>query len=125
MATNFGAHQLYKAADVDVLCDLRTRPELRDRAAVRAVADLRVLYMHVRTDAAFLADHGLAFDHREGLDDCVLADADVRFDEGGGRIDDGHAAEHQPVEDALPHHCRCGGETDAVFDAHRLVGVVQ
>src|SRR2546421_7761619 len=49
---HFGADQFGEAADVDVLGDLGARSELGEWAAVRAVADPRVLYMDVRADAA-------------------------------------------------------------------------
>src|SRR5438309_489767 len=55
--------QLGEAADVDVLGDLGAGSDLHERPAVGAVADPRVLYVHMRADAAFGADGGVTLDH--------------------------------------------------------------
>src|ERR1700694_4905185 len=77
-----GPHQLHEAADVDVFGDLGAGPDLDEGATIRAVADLRVLYMRVRTDAALLSDMGVAFDDRKRFYGRVLADGDGGVDEG-------------------------------------------
>src|ERR1700674_603568 len=92
--TDLCPHELCEAAYVDVVGDLGVRPELGEGAAVRAVADPRVLYIYMRADAALLADHRAALDHREGLDDGVLADGDRGVDECGLGIDDRDSPKH-------------------------------
>src|SRR6266567_333246 len=118
-------HELGEAADVDVLGDLGARPDLHERTAVGAVADLRVLYVHVWSDAAVAADFRVALDDRERLDGRVLSDGHVGVDEGRIRIDDGDALRHMAVEDAPAHDPRRGGETHAVLDANRLSRVLE
>src|ERR1700737_142707 len=118
-------HQLGEAADVDVLRDLGAGPDLHKRAAVGAVADPRVLYVDVRADPAFGADSRIALDHREGLDERVLADGHSPVHERGVRVRDGDAALHQPVEDSPLHDLCRRRQPDAVLDAHRLVRIRQ
>src|SRR5207248_8826576 len=120
-----GAHQLGQAADVDVLGDLGAGPELGEGAAVGAVADPRVLYIHVRSDAALGADLRFALDHAEGLDHGVGADGHAGVDEGRVRVDDGDPAEHQSLQEPAPQHVGGPGEPDAVLHAHGLIGVVE
>src|SRR4029077_8732888 len=120
---HLGPHELGEAADVHVVGDLRSRAQLDEGAAVRPVADPRVLYMYVRADAAVGADGGVSLEHREGFDDRVQPDGNARVDEGGGRVDDGDTRQHQPVEDPALDDRSGGGEPDAVLDAHRFVRV--
>src|SRR5712692_2366259 len=123
-AADRGAHELGEAADVDVLVDDRPRPDLHEGAAVRPVAYARVLYMYVRSNAAGLADHRVALDMGEGLDDGVLADADGAVDEGAGGVGDRDAGRHVAAEYPLSHRRDRPREGGPVVDAHRFVGVI-
>ena len=80
--------------------------------------------MCVGTDAAGLADDGLALDVGEGLDDRVLTDADGAVDEGARRVRDGDAGRHVAVEDPLSHRRDGTRQRGSVVDAHRLVAVL-
>src|SRR5207302_4651786 len=57
-------HELGEAADVNVFGDRGSRPDLDEWTAVGPVADRRVLYMHVRPDAALDPDFRGALDDR-------------------------------------------------------------
>src|SRR4029077_13019593 len=97
-------HQLGKAADVNVLGDGCSRPYLHEWTAVGPVADRRVLYVHVWTDATLHPDFRGALDDRERFDGGVLADDDARLDESRVGIDDGDAPLHEAIEDEPLHN---------------------
>src|SRR5216683_6649147 len=124
-ARDLRPHELGEAPDVHVIGDLRTGPQLGERAAVGPVADPRVLYIDVRADVALGADVGLALEHGERFDDRVLADRHVRVDERGLWVDDRDAAEHALLEQPAAQDGARLREPDAVLDPHRLLGIVQ
>src|SRR5438552_1015372 len=114
-----------EAADVHLLADLGAGAQLGEWAAVGTVADPRVLYIHMRSDAALGANLRFAFEDRERLDHGVLTDGDGGVDERAVGVDDGDAAQHQALEQPAARDVCRPGEPDAVLDPHRLARVVE
>ena len=117
------ADELREAADVDVLGDLCSRPQLGEGAAIGAVADLRVLYIDVRADAALLADFGVPLMTEKGsivVSWPMVTLASMNVVSGSAMVT---PSEHLRREDAEVHDRGGLRQPDPVLDPGRLVGI--
>ncbi len=79
--------------------------------------------MAADSDDALASNGGLSLDHHLGIDRRVRTDRDGVLDIGAGRIEDGHAALHQPIEDPAALHGRHRRELFSVVHAGRFAGI--
>src|SRR5262245_2853253 len=108
--------QLDEVTNLRLGADVGQRPQMAERAerrrlfdrrladhAIRqqrdAVGEARRAHLRARADDTFAADRGLPLDRDVRIDRRIRADRDGVLDVRAGRVEDRHAALHQPVED--------------------------
>src|SRR5919201_3086034 len=86
----------------------------------RAVADDRVPQLAHGPDHAVITDGARPSNRRERMDHGVSADPDIGIYISGIRVGDGDAADHELVQNPVPHDALGVGQLPAVVDAQDL-----
>src|SRR5919198_4128523 len=90
----------------------------------RAVADDGVPQLAHGPDHAIVTDGAGAGDRRKRVDHGVSADPDIGIYISSIRVGDGDAADHEPVQDPVPHDALGVGQLPPVVDAQDLEWVL-